>query len=172
MPFVTERWLGGMLTNFSTIKKSIRKMQSINRGLADGTFSNITKKERLVLTREKDKLERVLGGIADLNRIPSAIFLVDIGHEHIALAESKKLRMTTFGMVDTNSDPNMVNFAIPSNDDASKSIELIANYLTDAIEVGLNERKKEKEMRKAKEAAPKKEEGEAANEEKKAEAQQ
>jgi len=173
MPFVTERWLGGMLTNFSTIKKSIRKMQSIHRGLADGTFSNITKKERLVLAREKDKLERVLGGIADLNRIPSAIFLVDISHEHIALAESKKLRMTTFGMVDTNSDPNTVDFAIPSNDDASKSIELIANYLTDAIEVGLNERKKEKDLRKAKdkEVAAKKEEAKAENAESKAEAQ-
>jgi len=145
MPFVTERWLGGMLTNFATIKKSIRKMQSIDRGLADGTYNNITKKERLVLARERDKLERVLGGIADLSRIPAAIFLVDIGHEHIALAESKKLRMTTFGMVDTNSDPNLVDFAIPANDDASKSIELITNYVTNAVEIGLNERKKERE---------------------------
>jgi len=176
MPFVTERWLGGMLTNFSTIKKSIRKMQSIHRGLADGTFSNITKKERLVLTREKDKLERVLGGIADLNRIPSAIFLVDISHEHIALAESKKLRMTTFGMVDTNSDPNTVDFAIPSNDDASKSIELIANYLTNAIEAGLNERKKEKDLRKSKDdaaaAAKKEAESKVASTETKTEAPQ
>jgi len=176
MPFVTERWLGGMLTNFSTIKKSIRKMQSIHRGLADGTFSNITKKERLVLTREKDKLERVLGGIADLNRIPSAIFLVDISHEHIALAESKKLRMTTFGMVDTNSDPNTVDFAIPSNDDASKSIELIANYLTNAIEAGLNERKKEKDLRKSKDdaaaAAKKEAESKVANTETKTDALQ
>ncbi len=145
MPYVTERWLGGMLTNFATIRKSVKKMQSIEKMLNDGTLSNVTKKERLVLTREKDKMEKVLGGIAQLNRIPAAIFLVDISHEHIALAESKKLRMNTFGIVDTNSDPNAVDFAVPANDDASKSIEIITNYLTDAIEEGLNERKKEKD---------------------------
>ena len=133
-------------------------MQSIDRGLADGTYNNITKKERLVLARERDKLERVLGGIADLSRIPEAIFLVDIGHEHIALAESKKLRMTTFGMVDTNSDPNLVDFAIPANDDASKSIELITNYVTNAVEAGLTERKREREQNaKAKEDRAKQE---------------
>jgi len=153
MPFVTERWLGGMMTNFSTIRKSVKKMQSIEKMLNDGTLANVTKKERLVLTREKEKMERVLGGIAGLNRIPAAIFMVDIMHEHIALSESKKLRMTTFGMVDTNSDPNSVDFAIPSNDDASKSIELISNYLTDAIEEGLNERQKDKEKSSAARAA-------------------
>jgi len=145
MPFVTERWLGGMMTNFATIRKSVKKMQSIEKMLNDGTLANVTKKERLVLTREKDKMERVLGGIAAINRIPAAIFLVDISHEHIALAESKKLRMTSFGMVDTNSDPYSVDFPIPSNDDASKSIEIITNYVTDAIEEGLNERQKEKD---------------------------
>jgi len=165
MPFVTERWLGGMMTNFSTIRKSVKKMQSIEKMLNDGTLANVTKKERLVLTREKEKMERVLGGIAGLNRIPAAIFMVDITHEHIALSESKKLRMTTFGMVDTNSDPNSVDFAIPANDDASKSIELISTYLTDAIEEGLNERQKDKDKsnaeRKGKEEAKAKADAEA-----------
>ena len=156
MPFVTERWLGGMLTNFSTIRKSVKKMQSIERMLNDGSLSNVTKKERLMLTRDKDKMNRVLGGISMLNRIPSAVFIVDISHEHIALAESKKLRMTTFGMVDTNSDPNQVDFAVPSNDDASKSIELITNYLVDAIAEGLSERKADREMRKDEQAAKEK----------------
>ncbi len=144
MPYVTERWLGGMLTNFSTIRKSIKKMQNIDKMLADGTLANITKKEKLMMARDRDKLNRVLGGIANLNRIPSAIFIVDITHEHIALAEAKKLGLTTFGMVDTNSDPNKIDFAIPANDDASKSIELILNYITNAIKEGLAERKTEK----------------------------
>lgn len=169
MPFVTERWLGGMMTNFSTIRKSVKKMQSIEKMLNDGTLANVTKKERLVLTREKEKMERVLGGIAGLNRIPAAIFMVDIMHEHIALSESKKLRMTTFGMVDTNSDPNSVDFAIPANDDASKSIELISNYLTDAIEEGLNERQKDKDKSNAARAAKEEAKADAAKaEEKKA----
>jgi len=145
MPFVTERWLGGMLTNFSTIRKSIKKMQSIEKMLTDGTFENITKKERLRLSREKAKMEKVLGGIASLNRIPSAIFLVDIMHEHIALAEAKKLNIQTIGMVDTNSDPTQVDFAIPANDDATKSIAIITQYLTDALVEGLNERQRDKE---------------------------
>lgn len=144
MPFVTERWLGGMLTNFATIRKSIRKMQTIDKMLNDGSFENITKKEKLVLSREKEKLERVIGGIAALNRIPSAIFIVDISHEHIALAEATKLNMTSIAMVDTNSNPNDVDFAIPANDDASKSIHLIVEYITDAIKKGLSERQQDK----------------------------
>lgn len=144
MPFVTERWLGGMLTNFATIRKSIKKMQSIEKMLNEGA-ENITKKERLVLSCEREKLENVLGGIANLNRIPSAIFLVDISHEHIALSEATKLSVNTFAMVDTNSDPTKVDFPIPANDDASKSIALIAEYLTDAIVEGLQERKQDKE---------------------------
>lgn len=144
MPFVTERWLGGMLTNFTTIRKSIKKLQSIDKMLTEGS-ENITKKERLVLQREKEKLEKILGGIAQLNRIPAAIFIVDISHEHIALAESTKLNVTTFGIVDTNSDPTQVDFAIPANDDASKSVAIITEYLTEAIIEGLQERKTDKE---------------------------
>lgn len=144
MPFVTERWLGGMMTNFSTIRKSIKKMQSIDKMASDGSFESITKKERLMLMRERDKLERVIGGIAQLNRLPAALLIVDISHEHIALAEANKLNINTFGLVDTNSDPTKVDFAIPCNDDASKSVELITSYLTGAIEEGLSERKKQK----------------------------
>ncbi len=148
MPFVTERWLGGMLTNFATIRKSIKKLQSIEKMLGEGSES-ITKKERLVLSREKDKLEKVLGGIAQLNRIPAAIFIVDISHEHIALAESTKLNVTTFGIVDTNSDPTQVDFAIPANDDASKSVAIITEYLTEAIIEGLQDRKNDKDSMEA-----------------------
>ena len=140
MPFVTERWLGGMLTNFNTVRKSVKKMQSIEKMLADGSAENLTKKERLTLSRDKEKMEKVLGGIAQITRIPSALFMVDIGHEHIALAESKRLGITTFGMVDTNCDPNKVDFSIPANDDATKSIAIIVNYLTAAIAEGLQER--------------------------------
>src|ERR1700681_2407948 len=145
MPFVTERWLGGMLTNFNTVRKSVKKMQSIDKMLNDGTFDSITKKERLTLARDKDKMEKVLGGIAQLGRVPAALFLIDIGHEHIALAEAKKLGITTFGMVDTNSDPNKVDFAIPSNDDATKSIAIIVNYIAAAIAEGLTERQAAKD---------------------------
>ncbi|HUM45977.1 MAG TPA: 30S ribosomal protein S2 [Chitinophagales bacterium] len=145
MPYVTERWLGGMLTNFSTIRKSIKKMQGIEKMLTDGTLENITKKERLRLMRDKAKLEKVLGGIAALNRLPAAIYLVDIMHEHISLAEAKKLNIQTIGMVDTNSDPTQVDFAIPANDDATKSIAIITNYLTQALIEGLEERQKDKE---------------------------
>lgn len=144
MPFVTERWLGGMLTNFATIRKSVKKMQSIEKMLSDGTFDSITKKERLTLTRDKDKMEKVLGGIAQLSRVPAALFLVDIGHEHIGLAEAKRLGITTFGMVDTNCDPNKVDYAIPANDDATKSIAIITEYITAAIAEGLAERQAEK----------------------------
>jgi len=145
MPYATERWLGGMLTNFNTVRKSVKKMQSIEKMLADGSADSLTKKERLTLTRDKDKMEKVLGGIAQMGRIPAAIFMVDIGVEHIALAESKILGITTFGMVDTNCDPNKVDFAIPANDDATKSIAIIVNYLTAAIAEGLAERQANKE---------------------------
>ena len=140
MPYVTERWLGGMLTNFNTVRKSVKKMQSIEKMLADGSAESLTKKERLTLTRDKDKMAKVLGGIAQISRVPSALFMVDIGHEHIALAEAKRLNISTFGMVDTNCDPNKVDFAIPANDDATKSIAIIVNYITAAIAEGLQER--------------------------------
>lgn len=144
-PFVTERWLGGMLTNFNTVRKSVKKMQSIEKMLGDGSFDSITKKERLTLSRDKEKMEKVLGGIAQLGRVPAALFIVDIGHEHIALAEARKLNITTFGVVDTNCDPNKVDFAIPANDDATKSIAIIVNYLTAAIAEGLAERQAAKD---------------------------
>lgn len=145
MPFVTERWLGGMLTNFNTVRKSVKKMQSIEKMLGDGSAENLNKKERLTLSREKDKMEKVLGGIAQITRIPAAILMVDIGHEHIALAEAHRLGITTFGMVDTNCDPNKVDFPVPANDDATKSIAIIVNYLTAAIAEGLQERQADKE---------------------------
>jgi small subunit ribosomal protein S2 len=145
MPFVTERWLGGMLTNFGTIRKSIKKMQTIDKILADTTATGLTKKERLMLTRQREKLGLVLGGIEQLNRLPAAIFVVDINHEHIAIKEAKKLGIRTFGMVDTNSNPNLVDFAIPANDDASKSIEIITKYLAEAIKDGLSERQNMKD---------------------------
>ena len=144
MPYVTDRWLGGMLTNFSTIKRSVKKMQTIDRMLADPTATSITKKERLTLSRERAKLEKVLGGIANLMRLPGAIFIVDIHHEHIAVAEARRLGIRTFAMVDTNSDPNLVDYPIPANDDASKSIAIITEYMTEAIKEGLEERSKTK----------------------------
>jgi small subunit ribosomal protein S2 len=145
MPYVTERWLGGMLTNFSTIRKSVKKMLSIEKMLADGTMDSVTKKERLTLTRSKEKMEKVLGGISQMGRTPAALFMVDISHEHIALAEAKRLGISTFAMVDTNSDPTKVDFAIPANDDATKSIAIITTYLTAAIMEGLQERAQVKE---------------------------
>lgn len=145
MPFVTERWLGGMLTNFNTVRKSVKKMQSIEKMLADGSAESLTKKERLTLTRDKDKMEKVLGGIAQISRVPAAVLMVDIGHEHIALAEARKLSISTFGMVDTNCDPNKIDFAIPANDDATKSIAIVINYLTAAIAEGLQERQANKD---------------------------
>jgi len=144
MPFVTERWLGGMMTNFATIRKSIKKMNSIDKMLADGSLTSVTKKERLTLERERNKMEKVLGGIANLNRLPSAIFIIDIHHEHIALAEAKKLGMRTFGLVDTNSDPTTIDYPIPGNDDASKSIDIITKTMVEAIKDGLNERRQQK----------------------------
>ena len=145
MPYVTERWLGGMLTNFNTVRKSVKKMQSIEKMLGDRSFDSITKKERLTLSRDRDKMDKVLGGIAQLGRVPSALFIVDIGHEHIALAEAKRLGITTFGVVDTNCDPNKVDFAVPGNDDATKSIAIIVNYITAAIAEGLAERQAAKD---------------------------
>lgn len=144
MPYVTERWLGGMMTNFATIRRSIKKMNNIDRMLSDGTLSSVTKKEKLTLTRERNKLEKVLGGIANLTRLPAAVFVVDIEHENIAVAEAHRLGIRTFGIVDTNSNPNAVDFAIPGNDDASKSIAIITNYMVSAIRQGLEERKQSK----------------------------
>lgn len=141
MPFVTDRWLGGMMTNFTTIRKSVKKMQNIERMLADTSLTSITKKERLTLSREHAKMDKQIGGIAELNRLPSAVFIIDIHHEHLALAESRKLGIKTLGMVDTNSDPTLVDFPIPSNDDASKSIYFITHYIVAAIKEGLDERK-------------------------------
>ena len=145
MPYVTERWLGGMLTNFNTVRKSVKKMKSIEKLLNDGSAESLNKKEKLTLSREKEKMEKVLGGIAQISRIPAALFLVDIGHEHIALAEAKRLGINTIGMVDSNCDPNKVDFAIPSNDDATKSIAIITNYITAAIAEGLQERQNSKD---------------------------
>jgi len=141
MPFVTERWLGGMMTNFSTIKRSIKKMNNIDKLLADGNVTSITKKERLTLTRERNKLEKVLGGIANINRLPHALFVVDIHHEHIAIAEAKKLGIKIFAMVDTNSNPENVDYPIPANDDAAKSISMITKYVASCIKSGVDERK-------------------------------
>ncbi len=143
MPYVTNRWLGGMMTNFSTIKRSVKKMKNIEKMLTDGSLSSVTKKERLTLTREKDKLEKVLGGIANLNRMPHAVFIVDITNEHLALAEATKLRLRTIAMVDTNGNPNDVHFPIPGNDDSAKSVQLITEYITSCIKEGLEERKQD-----------------------------
>jgi small subunit ribosomal protein S2 len=145
MPFVTERWLGGMLTNFQTVRKSVKKMQGLSKLAIDGTYTNINKKERLMIDREKIKLERILGGIEDMNRLPAALIVVDIKREHIAIAEAKRLGIPTFAIVDTNSDPTIVDYAIPANDDAAKSIALIIQTLTDTIIEGMTERKRDRE---------------------------
>lgn len=145
MPYVTERWPGGMLTNFATIRKAIRKMSLIDKMKHDGTFDNMSKRERLQVTRQRAKLEKNLGSIADLSRLPAALFVVDVMKEHIAVDEAKKLNIPTFAIVDTNSDPNRVDFPIPGNDDASKSIDKIVSIMVAAIEEGLAERKVEKE---------------------------
>ena len=152
MPYITERWPGGMLTNFSTIRKSVKKMNSIDKMKTDGTFDNISKKERLQISRMKVKMEKFLGSIADLNRLPSALIIVDIKREHIAVAEAKKLNIPTFAITDTNTDPTEVDFPIPANDDATKGITVIVEALTKAIEEGLAERKTDREME-AKEGA-------------------
>ena len=153
MPYVTERWLGGMLTNFATIRKSLKKMQSIDKMMKEEAYQNMAKRERLMVTREREKLERVLGGIADLNRLPAALFIIDIKREHIAVAEAQKLNIPVFAMVDTNSDPNQVDYPIPANDDAFKSIQLITSYISASMEEGLQERKKDKDDNKLSEEA-------------------
>lgn len=144
MPYVIERWPGGMLTNFPTIRKAVRKMTTIDKMTKDGTFDNLSKRERLQITRQRAKLEKTLGSIADLNRLPAALFVVDVHKEHIAVAEANRLGIPVIAMVDTNSDPNTVDYVIPANDDASKSIELIAGTLVSAIAEGLAEHKVEK----------------------------
>ena len=141
MPYVTERWPGGMLTNFTTIRKAVRKMVSIDKFIASSQYNNLSKRERLQIEREREKLQKNLGSIADLNRLPSAVFVVDVIKEHIAVAEARKLNIPTYAIVDTNSNPNLIDFPIPANDDASKSIALIVSKMVEAIEEGLNERK-------------------------------
>jgi small subunit ribosomal protein S2 len=155
MPYVTERWPGGMLTNFATIRKAVRKMASIDKMFTDGTSDNMSKKERLQVSRERAKLEKNLGSISDLSRLPAAVFVVDINKEHIAVAEAKKLNIPTFAIVDTNSNPNDVDFPIPANDDAAKSISLIVKSMVDSIDEGLAERKfdKDKQIEDEKEEA-------------------
>lgn len=160
MPFVTERWLGGMLTNFSTVRKSIKKMTNIEKFSKESSYDNLSKKEKLMMQREKIKLEKVLGGIADLNRLPAALFIVDVKKEHIAVAEAMKLNIPTIAMVDTNSDPTHIDFPIPANDDATKSIQLIADIMVKAIIEGLEERKREREEEAVEAAKVEKSEGE------------
>lgn len=145
MPYVTERWLGGMLTNFSTIRKSLKKMSSIEKLQKDEAYQNLAKRERLMISREKEKLEKVLGGIADLTRLPAALFVVDIKREHIAVKEALKLNIPVVAMVDTNSNPETVDMPIPANDDAFKSIQIVTDFVSKAVEEGLMERKKDKE---------------------------
>ncbi|MFB9865172.1 30S ribosomal protein S2 [Rufibacter immobilis] len=146
MPYVTDRWLGGMLTNFQTVRKSLKKMSTIDKMVKENTaFAAMAKRERLMLTREREKLERVLGGIADLSRLPAALFVVDVKRESIAIKEAQKLNLPVFAIVDTNSNPETVDFPIPANDDASKSIALITSLIGKAIEEGLSERKVDKE---------------------------
>ena len=152
MPYVIERWPGGMLTNFPTIRKAVKKMASIDKMMKDGTFDNMSKRERLQITRQRAKLEKNLGSIADLNRLPSAVFVVDVLKEHIAVAEANRLGIPVFGIVDTNSDPESVDFVIPANDDASKSIDIILATVCDAINEGIEERKVEKVDNKDEEA--------------------
>ena len=151
MPYVTERWPGGMLTNFATIRKAIRKMAQIDKMSTDGTYENISKKERLMIARERAKLEIQLGSVADLTRLPAALFIVDIMKEHIAVSEAKRLNIPTYAIVDTNSDPNKVDLAIPGNDDATSSISIVVELIVKAIEEGLGDRKMDKEAAAAEE---------------------
>ena len=145
MPYVTERWPGGMLTNFFTIRKAVKKMGDIDKLMASPQFANISKREKLQIQRERAKLEKNLGSIADLSRLPAAVFIVDVLKEHIAVAEARRLNINTFAIVDTNSNPNLIDFPIPANDDASKSIAIIVKAICDAIAEGLNERKMDKD---------------------------
>ncbi|MEI6816877.1 MAG: 30S ribosomal protein S2 [Bacteroidota bacterium] len=149
MPYITERWPGGMLTNFTTVRKSVKKMAGFEKMETDGTFANISKKEKLQITRQKIKMEKLLGSISDLSRLPAALFIVDISREHIAVKEAQKLNIPTFAIVDTNSDPSLVDFPIPGNDDAAKSISLIVSLMANAIEDGINDRKNDRDIEKA-----------------------
>jgi small subunit ribosomal protein S2 len=153
MPFVTDRWLGGMLTNFATVRKSLKKMATIDKMVKENTaYAALAKREKLMMSREREKLDRVLGGIADLGRLPAALFVVDVKREHIAVKEAQKLGIPVFAICDTNSNPELVQFPIPANDDASKSIQLIVSVIGKAIEDGLSERKVDKEDAERKEA--------------------
>jgi len=163
MPYITERWPGGMLTNFATQRKSVKKMSGFEKMETDGTFDNISKKERLQISRQKAKMEKLLGSIADLTRLPAALFIVDIMKEHIAVAEAQKLNIPTIAICDTNTDPTAIDFPIPANDDATKSIELIMNVMIKAIEEAMAERKVDKEMEREKEAAAEEESQDAEN---------
>ena len=145
MPYVTERWPGGMLTNFATIRKAVKKMASIDKMSTDGTYETISKKEKLTISREREKLEIQFGSIVDMSRLPAALFIVDISKEHIAVAEARRLNIPTFAIVDTNSNPNLVDYPIPANDDAAKSISLIMSVVVAAIQEGLSERKSDKD---------------------------
>ncbi len=153
MPFVTERWPGGMLTNFSTIRKAVKKMNSLDQLMHDKDFNNISKRERLQVQRERAKLDKNLGSIADLTRLPSALFVIDINKEHIAVAEARRLNIPTFALVDTNTNPELIDFPIPANDDASKSIAVILKHMCEAIQEGLNERMLDKDAQAEEEAA-------------------
>ena len=146
MPYVTERWPGGMLTNFATIRKAVKKMTNIDKMMTSDAYKSLSKREKLQIEREREKLEKNLGSIADLSRLPSALFVVDIMKEHIAVAEARKLNIPTFAIVDTNTNPNLIDFPIPANDDASKSIALIVGKMVDAIEEGITERKNNKDL--------------------------
>ncbi len=158
MPYITERWAGGMLTNFPTIRKAVKKMTTIDKMATDGTFDNMSKREKLQITRQRAKLEKTLGSIADLTRLPSALFVVDVMKENIAVKEAKRLGIPVFGIVDTNSNPNEIDFVIPANDDATKSIDIILSVMIASIEEGLQERKADKaetEMDESKELSSK-----------------
>ena len=146
MPYVTERWPGGMLTNFATIRNAVKKMTSIDKMMSSDAYKSLSKREKLQIEREREKLEKNLGSIADLSRLPSALFVVDIMKEHIAVAEARKLNIPTFAIVDTNTNPNLIDFPIPANDDAAKSIALIVGKMVDAIEEGITERKNNKDL--------------------------
>ena len=146
MPYVTERWPGGMLTNFATIRKAVKKMTGIDKMMTSDAYKSLSKREKLQIEREREKLEKNLGSIADLSRLPSALFVVDIMKEHIAVAEAHKLNIPTFAIVDTNTNPNLIDFPIPANDDASKSIALIVGKMVEAIEEGITERKNNKDL--------------------------
>ena len=152
MPYITERWAGGMLTNFPTIRKAVKKMGQIDKMMTDGTLENVSKREKLQVTRQREKLEKNLGSIADMTRLPSAVFVVDVMKEHIAVAEANRLGIPVFGIVDTNSNPNNIDFVIPANDDATKAIDVILTAVCDAIKEGLEERKVEKADEEAAEA--------------------